>query len=250
MKNQKLKDFLLIFSVLFFIGLSLTLFVKNIFSQWLLSSYWTIAPQSILKVQSLEISPIEERDNSFKIESLPNNDPIFKEDLKEYPLPVAFKENFIIQETIPLEDTLGKPNQMETKLYFIKLNSDGHLFLAGLPRKINFDNMPLTETLKILLEGPSREEKANNYLSLIPPEAKILSISLKDDTLILDVNEAFTFNSLGNEGIVNQLKQIVYTVTEFSTVKQVQFLVEGEIIEFITAEGPYLGKPLTRKSLN
>lgn len=250
MKNQKLKDFLLILSVLFFIGLSLTLFIKNIFSQWLLSSYWTIAPQSILKVQNVKISSIEEKNNSFKIESLPNNEPIFKEDLEEYPLPVAFEEKFIVQESIPLEDTLGKPNHIETKLYFIKLNSDGHLFLAGLPRKINFDNTPLTETLKALLEGPNREEQANNYLSLIPPEAKILSLSLQEDTLILDVNEAFAFNSLGIEGIVNQIKQIVYTVTEFSTVKQVQFLIEGEIVEFLTAEGPYLGKPITRRSLN
>lgn len=250
MKNQKLKDFFLIISVLLFIGLSLTLLAKNIFSQWLLKSYWTIAPQSILKVQNVQLSSIEEKNNSFRIESLPNNEPIFKEDLEEYPLPVAFEEKFIVQEDIPLEDTLGKPNQIETKLYFIKLNSDGHLFLAGLPRRINFDNTPLTETLKALLEGPNREEQANNYLSLIPPEAKILSLSLKEETIILNVNEAFAFNSLGNEGIINQIKQIVYTLTEFSAVNQVLFLIEGEPVEFLTAEGPYLGKPLTRRSLN
>ena len=44
-----------------------------------------------------------------------------------------------------------------------------------------------------------------------------------------------------------RLAQVVYTVTQFSTVKGVQFALDGEPIEVIGGEGVVIDHPLTRK---
>ncbi|MBT3275632.1 MAG: hypothetical protein HN368_20925, partial [Spirochaetales bacterium] len=46
-----------------------------------------------------------------------------------------------------------------------------------------------------------------------------------------------------------QLQQIVFTATEFQTVKAVQFLVNGERLSYLGPESPYIGEPLYRESL-
>jgi spore germination protein GerM len=55
-------------------------------------------------------------------------------------------------------------------------------------------------------------------------------------------------NRYGIEGYAAQLKQIVYTATGYATVKDVQFLIEGEKREYLGGEGVYIGKPLSRAS--
>ena len=67
-------------------------------------------------------------------------------------------------------------------------------------------------------------------------------------TQFLNFNENFEFNSVGVEGCITQLMQIVYTATDFSTVKSVQFLVEGEKKEYLGTEGQWIGSPLSRNN--
>jgi spore germination protein GerM len=85
---------------------------------------------------------------------------------------------------------------------------------------------------------------------LIPKGTILLSAAVKDGIAYLNFNESFKFNTMGVEGYMAQLKQIVFTSTEFSTVKKVQFLVEGELVEFLSGEGVYIGKPLDRSSFS
>ena len=71
---------------------------------------------------------------------------------------------------------------------------------------------------------------------------------IKGNTAYIDFNEAFRFNSLGKEGMIAELKQVVYTATEFPTVKAVQILVEGEVTRYLGPEGVAIDKPLGRES--
>jgi spore germination protein GerM len=48
--------------------------------------------------------------------------------------------------------------------------------------------------------------------------------------------------------MVAELKQVVYTATEFPTVENVQILVEGEISKYLGPEGVAIDKPLSRGS--
>ena len=86
-------------------------------------------------------------------------------------------------------------------------------------------------------------------MSLIPEGTRLLGASVKNGTATLNFNEAFELNqTVGVEGYIAQLMQIVYTATEFSTVRSVQILIEGEKKDYLGSEGQWIGSPLARSS--
>ena len=85
-------------------------------------------------------------------------------------------------------------------------------------------------------------------MNLIPSGTRLIGASVKNGVATLNFNENFEFNSYGIEGCMAQLMQIVYTAREFSTVKSVQFLVEGEKKDYLGTEGQWIGSPLSRAS--
>lgn len=134
-------------------------------------------------------------------------------------------------------------------LYFIKVEEDGTIVRREVKRTIEVSDSPLTDALNALLRGPGPDELANNLISLIPPGTKLLSVQVRGSTAIINVSEEFMYNRYGVEGYAGQLKQIVYTATSFSTVKDVQILIEGQRYEYLGGEGVYIGKPISRSSL-
>ncbi|MDD3821216.1 MAG: GerMN domain-containing protein, partial [Spirochaetales bacterium] len=59
----------------------------------------------------------------------------------------------------------------------------------------------------------------------------------------------FMYNHYGTEGFIAQLRQIVFTATSFSSVQDVQIIIEGQKKDYLGGEGVYIGKPLSRASL-
>lgn len=133
-------------------------------------------------------------------------------------------------------------------LYFV-FHDGSRGELRRIVRPVYYVDSPLTDTLKALLEGPSGSELNQNLISLIPGDAAIRSVIVKDGIAYLDMSEEFRFNAFGYEGAVLQLKQLIYTATEFATVSQVQFLINGQKQQYLNPEGLYIGKPLSRDSL-
>ncbi|MFP4383233.1 MAG: GerMN domain-containing protein [Spirochaetia bacterium] len=135
-------------------------------------------------------------------------------------------------------------------VYFIHVTEDGMIYPKKVEREVTFTDSPLTETINSLLTGPTSDELNQDLINLIPKGTILLSATVKNGIAYLNFNESFKFNTMGVEGYMAQLKQIVFTSTEFSTVKKVQFLVEGELLEFLSGEGVYIGKPLDRSSFS
>ncbi len=133
-------------------------------------------------------------------------------------------------------------------LYFVRVDGDGTISRQEVKRTIDASDSPLTDALGALLRGPSADELGRNLITLIPSGTRLLSAQVRGSTAYLDFNEAFMINRYGIEGYAGQLKQIVYTATSFSTVKDVQFLIDGERREFLGGEGVYIGRPLSRSS--
>jgi spore germination protein GerM len=106
----------------------------------------------------------------------------------------------------------------------------------------------LTSTLKVLLAGPLPAEVKQGLITMLSQDISLRSVSVKGNTAYLDFNESFRFNSLGKEGLEAQLKQIVYSVTEFSNIENVQILIEANRSEYLGPEGIYIGTPLSRDS--
>lgn len=142
------------------------------------------------------------------------------------------------------------PKPVETRdrtVYFTQLNRDGQILQSKTIRKIPVSNSPMVDTLNVLLIGPSADEINNGMLNLIPKNTKIVSATVRGETAYISFNEDFLFNTFGVEGYVAQLRQIVWTVTEFQNVKDVQVLIEGRRLDYL-GEGIWIGSPISRQS--
>jgi hypothetical protein len=136
----------------------------------------------------------------------------------------------------------------ETRIYFVKLADDGGIKLVPVVRKIDVRPGPMAEALNALLRGPTREEKDKGLVSLIPEGSKLQSASVKDGVAHLSFNESFRFNSYGREGYQGQMRQIIFSITEFPTITAVQILIDGKLVQYLGPEGFNVGKPLGRDS--
>lgn len=174
-------------------------------------------------------------------------------------------KNIIIEET-PKEDaveiTIVPENEAElkepepvverekkmrkSKLYFAEVMDSGDISFKSVTRPIYYNDSPLTETMKALLLGLSGAELNMGLISLIPDGCNLISVSVKNNIAFLNFSESFRFNAFGAEGSIAQLKQIVYTATEFKNINAVQIMIEGSVNEYLSSEGVYIGKPLKR----
>lgn len=137
----------------------------------------------------------------------------------------------------------------QLQLCFVEIDGDGSVTRKIVKRSVPKNNSPLTVAINELLKGPSVSSSSEkNCMSLIPSGTKLLSAKVTDGVAYLNFNDNFDINPYGVEGYVNQLMQIVYTATSFSTVNSVQFLIEGEKREYLGSEGQWIGTPLSRGS--
>lgn len=131
-------------------------------------------------------------------------------------------------------------------LYFVEIDGDGRVNLKSVQRSIKKTDSPLTEVLGNLLSGPNYSEKTKGAMSCIPEGTRLIGASVKNGVATLNFSEEFQFNTLGVEGYLAQLKQIIYTATTFSTVNSVQFMIEGQKSDYLGSEGVWIGSPLGR----
>ncbi len=143
-----------------------------------------------------------------------------------------------------------RPQPAQTRdrnIYFTQIDKDGQIFHSQVTRKIPVSQSPMVDALNVLLAGPSSAEINRGLLNLIPQNTRILSAVVRGSTAYINFSEDFLFNTFGVEGYAAQLRQIVWTVTEFSNVRDVQILVEGRRLDYI-GEGIWIGSPISRQS--
>ncbi len=162
----------------------------------------------------------------------------------------------IVIETQKQEDTnfleQQKPaekNMRTSILYYVNVSDENKIALQGISRPVYYDDSPLTETLTALISGLTSSELNKGLLSLIPLGTKIEGVNVSNMTAIINFNENLSFNNFGKEGLEAELKQIIYTATEFPTVDKVQILIDGKKKQFLSTEGVYIGEPLSRASV-
>ena len=97
------------------------------------------------------------------------------------------------------------------------------------------------------MDGPNAEERNRGFISLIPPGTRILSATVRDGTAFISFSEEFQFNSYGIDGYAGQLRQVIFTATEFPNVSNVQIFIEGSRLDYLS-EGVWIGSPIGRGS--
>jgi len=132
-------------------------------------------------------------------------------------------------------------------VYFTHVNNDGQILHSKVTRKLPVSDSPMQDSLNVLLAGPTAEELSKGLVNLIPQNTRVLSAAVRGSTAYISFSEDFLFNTFGVEGYVASLRQIVWTVTEFQNVKDVQILVEGRRMDYL-GEGIWIGSPISRQS--
>lgn len=238
---------------LFWIALILLIIVVFLFSRSRIESVMKstgflnfISPSE--QNQDLEINRIvtEQEDEQFQ----GNNSNTPPDEVVQNLLP-EIKIDIPESETNTEEDSkpIVEKNMRTSILYFVNVSNENEIALQGITRPIYYDDSPLTETLTALLSGLTSSELNKGLLSLIPIGTEIQGITVSNMTATIDFNEVLSFNNFGKEGLEAELKQIVFTATEFPTVDKVQILINGQKMQFLSTEGVFIGEPLTRSSV-
>jgi len=153
------------------------------------------------------------------------------------------------QQSSKQPDTQPERKPAETRdrsIYFMQESSGGaDLALVKVNRKLAVSDSPLLDSINALLAGPTAEERNRGLINFIPQNARILSARVDNNTVILNFNEEFRYNTFGREGGAAQLKQIVWTATEFPNVHDVQIQIEGKTVDFLI-EGITIRNPIGR----
>jgi germination protein M len=96
-----------------------------------------------------------------------------------------------------------------------------------------------------LLDSASIRDSYQQLSTAIPPTTKLLDLSIKDGVATVDLSRDFASGG-GSASSFLRLGQVVYTLTQFSTIRSVLFQVEGQTVTTFGPEGIVLEGPKAR----
>ena len=130
------------------------------------------------------------------------------------------------------------------RTYFVLGGPSGSSGLVATLRKVPTSNTPATAAINALLAGPSAAERGHQVTSAIPDGSKLLGLTIKNRLATIDLSSGF--ESGGSASIHNRLGQVVYTLTQFSTVHTVAFKIEGRTTGLFSSAGVTIDGPVGR----
>ena len=102
-----------------------------------------------------------------------------------------------------------------------------------------------TAALAALLAGPTRVERASGVTTAIPRGTRPLGISIKGGVATVDLTSEYQSGG-GSLSMQVRLGQVVYTLTQFPTVRAVRFQLDGRPVDVFSGEGIVLDHPVGR----
>jgi spore germination protein GerM/N-acetylneuraminic acid mutarotase len=102
-----------------------------------------------------------------------------------------------------------------------------------------------TAALEALLAGPTGTERASDITTAIPAGTRLLGISIKRSVATVDLTSEYQSGG-GSRSMQVRLGQVVYTLTQFPTVKTVRFRLDGAPVNVFSSEGIVLDHPVGR----
>lgn len=103
--------------------------------------------------------------------------------------------------------------------------------------------------LNALLDSEQILDQYSQLSTAIPVGSKLLGISIKNGVATVDLSSEFESGG-GSASAKYRLAQVVYTLTQFSTVRAVLFQVEGRTVTTFGSEGIVLDGPQSRKDFD
>ncbi|HEY7148566.1 MAG TPA: GerMN domain-containing protein [Gaiellaceae bacterium] len=102
-----------------------------------------------------------------------------------------------------------------------------------------------TAAVRALLAGPTKAERRAGATTAVPPDTGLLGISIENGVATVDLTSEFQSGG-GSLSMQLRLAQVVFTLTQFPTVKKVRFQLDGEAVDVFSDEGIILDHPVGR----
>lgn len=118
-------------------------------------------------------------------------------------------------------------------------------FLVPVHRTVPKTQAVARAALNELLAGPTAAEQDAELSSAVPSDTLLLDVAISDGLATVDLSGAFDSGG-GTFSQMARLAQVVYTVTQFSTVDRVEFRLDGQPVEVFSSEGIVLDGPVAR----
>jgi germination protein M len=99
--------------------------------------------------------------------------------------------------------------------------------------------------MRELLAGPTEQERAAGLGTTIPAGTDLLGVAIRDGVATVDLSSDYGSGG-GSLSMTARVAQVVYTLTQFPTVKAVSFSLDGQPISALGGEGVAVSPPQTR----
>ncbi len=129
-----------------------------------------------------------------------------------------------------------------------------YFWLGGLPgseglvavlRSVPGTNAVATAAVSALLAGPTTAEVGRSITTAIPDGSQLIGLTIDGGVATVNLSKEFESGG-GSAAVLTRLGQMVYTLTQFPSVKTVVFQIEGVTSTTFGSEGVVLGKPVGR----
>ncbi|MEA2002028.1 MAG: GerMN domain-containing protein, partial [Actinomycetota bacterium] len=99
--------------------------------------------------------------------------------------------------------------------------------------------------IRALVDGPTPAEQDTELSTAIPADTLLLGLTIEDGLATIDLSREFEVGG-GSFNILSRLAQVVYTLTQFPTIDEVLFHLDGRPVDVFSGEGVVLEDPVDR----
>ncbi|MDJ0960596.1 MAG: GerMN domain-containing protein [Acidimicrobiia bacterium] len=100
-----------------------------------------------------------------------------------------------------------------------------------------------TNAIRALIAGPTPDQEAAGLFSAVPSDTLLLGITIDNGLARLDLSREFEAGG-GSFSMLARLAQVVYTLTQFSTIDAVELWLDGAPVTVFSGEGLLLEGPM------
>ena len=135
---------------------------------------------------------------------------------------------------------------MIVRAYFVLGGDPREAGLVPVLRVVPKSTAVAAAAMNGLLAGPTKDEAGDRTMTTaIPDGTELLGVTIKNGVATVDLSTQFDTGG-GSASMQYRLAQVVYTLTQFASVKSVVFQIEGQTVTVFGGEGIVLDGPVGR----
>ena len=131
-------------------------------------------------------------------------------------------------------------DQLFVELFFIKEGLEARSVIRAVDTPEVAAN-----AIRALIQGPTPAEQDTELSTAVPADTLLLGLTINDGLATIDLSREFEVGG-GSFNILSRLAQVVYTLTQFETIDEVNFRLDGEPVTVFSGEGVLLENPVGR----